>query len=89
MKAGYKTAPQKKSKSTSVKGYALSMPVEKSTLNLTEKDLPAIADWEVGKTYQVVLTVKEVSLSQDTRYGDGNKHATFEIQKAEVEEKDS
>lgn len=65
----------------------------KNILRLSEKELPEIKDWEVGKTYEVVLTVKQMSKRQgsewDTSADSKEVQATFEIVNVEVEEDDN
>jgi len=87
MKTGYRSTSKVKNKPSVTLGYT--MPEQSPTLWLTEKELPEIKDWKVGGTYQIALTVKEVAVSQDSRDSYPEKRATFEIKKAEVEEKDS
>jgi hypothetical protein len=62
----------------------------KPTISLSSKDLPEIADWKVGNTYEIVLTVKQTELRQGSEYDDwdegesGNSkttHARFKIMK--------
>lgn len=55
----------------------------KGTLTLSADLLPAIKDWEVGKTYHVTLKVKQTGLSQ---YSEKEPlRANFEVIKAETE----
>jgi hypothetical protein len=42
----------------------------KPTLSLDAKDLPAIKDWAVGKTYEVTVKAKLVFMSEGDEYGD-------------------
>ncbi len=39
-----------------------------STLDISEKDLPCIRDWEVGKRYLVQLSVESVGKNQGSLY---------------------
>lgn len=57
----------------------------KPTLYLSERDLPALKDWEVGKNYQILLKVRQISKSEQTKteYSPGGMNASFEIIKAE------
>jgi len=48
------------------------------SLHLSSKDLPAIKNWEVGKTYNINLEVKQTSMSEEMG---GDMHASFEIRK--------
>jgi hypothetical protein len=51
-------------------------PEYKPTIYFDDKQLPAIKDWEVGKTYVVAMKIKMVSL----RLSEHNKRsATFEV----------
>lgn len=89
MKTGYKDATKSKVKLNAVKGYAVgTMGEYKPTLSLTTKELPEIANWKVGETYEIVLKVKQTSLSQDEYDGTKKTRASFEIQNASVEEKE-
>ena len=47
------------------------------SLHLSDKDLPAIKKWKVGKTYNLTVQVRQTSLSVDDR----GTHASFEIRK--------
>jgi len=40
----------------------------KPTLSLDAKDLPAIKDWKVGKSYKIEVTAKMVSMSEGNEY---------------------
>jgi hypothetical protein len=64
----------------------------KNTLRLSDKELPDIKDWEVGKEYEVVLTVKMIAKRQgsewDTSSDNKEVNATFEITEAETEEEE-
>lgn len=62
----------------------------KPSISLSSKDLPEIADWKVGNTYEIILTVKQTELRQGDEYDDwdenGSKsskttHARFKILK--------
>ncbi len=53
-----------------------------SMIHLNSSDLPEIKEWKVGKTYKIVLEVKQISLSQDSYGGKTNHSAGFEIVKA-------
>lgn len=56
---------------------------EKPTISLDSKTLPAIKKWQVGKTYEVHLKIREKSVRED--YTDKKvQHATFEVNSAEV-----
>ena len=48
------------------------------SIHLTSKDLPEIKEWEVGKTYHLVLEVKEKSKTEETP---GSISASFDIVK--------
>lgn len=87
MKTGYKSTAKPKSKAVAVKGYTSeSIDDYKPTFTLTTKDLPDIADWKVGETYEINLKVKQVSLSQDNYDGQNKTRASFEIQSASTGE---
>ena len=56
----------------------------KPEFGLDVKDLPAIKKWEVGKTYKLKMTVKQVSKSEnDNEDYDPGLHARFKITKIE------
>lgn len=42
----------------------------KPSLSIDSKDLPAIKDWKIGKTYELVVKVKLVNLSLGDGYDD-------------------
>lgn len=52
------------------------------TVTLSTKDLPAIKEWQVGKTYQLTLKVKQMAMRQ---YKDQPTTADFEILKVKSE----
>ena len=57
------------------------------TFHVTDKELPAIKDWEVGEEYMVVLAGAElVSLSQDEMDGKKKWNAMFRV--SQVKEMD-
>lgn len=41
----------------------------KPSLSIDAKDLPAIKDWKIGKTYDLCVQVKMVSIDADDEYG--------------------
>ncbi len=53
------------------------------TIYLTEKELPDIKDWEVGKKYGLELSVRQVSRHEDEK---GGVEGSFAILKAESDE---
>jgi len=57
----------------------------KPTISLDSKVLPAIKEWRVGKTYEIHLKIREISVHEDD-LADNKKqlHASFEVVKAEV-----
>lgn len=55
-----------------------------SMIHLTEKELPSIKDWNVGKSYSLNLKVKQKSKSE----GPDGMSASFEIEEATPEEID-
>ena len=63
-----------------------------STLQLDEGDLKEIKDWQVGKEYEIKLTVKCIGLSSKGEFAppddsDADKvHARFEVVEAECDE---
>lgn len=65
-----------------------------STLQLDEGDLKELKDWQVGKEYEVKLTVKCVGMSSKGEFAppddsDAEKvHARFEVVEAEYEEEE-
>jgi hypothetical protein len=85
IKSGYK---QSKTKSLA-KGYLGDTPSEmKPTISFTDKELPELAKWKVGKTYNLSVEVKQVSLSQDNYDGKQQHRASFEVINVTPEEKD-
>lgn len=62
------------------------MPEMKPTVYVSDKDLPAIKDWKIGETYEMLVQVKMTSVSQHER---GRTNAVLQIQDMMVpEEKD-
>lgn len=60
-----------------------------SMVTLTDKDLPAIEDWEVGDTYDVSLKLELVSMSKGDYMGSGNDYeARFKVLSAETEDEE-
>lgn len=61
-----------------------------SMLDLDEGDLPEVKDWQVGRTYKVMLTIKQVSSSTNSMpmndTDKGKVHGRFEVVKAESED---
>lgn len=55
----------------------------KPTISLDSKVLPKIKDWKVGKTYEVYLKIRQVSVHEDDYDGKKYLHASFEVVKAE------
>lgn len=50
------------------------------TINLSDKDLPEIKDWEVGKTYHLMMVVEQTSLRKNEFLeSDKEFHASFNI----------
>lgn len=63
-----------------------SKPMEmKPTLQLGEKDLPAIKDWKVGGKYKIVVEVEQTRLSKGEYDFDESSElkASFKVLKAE------
>lgn len=57
-------------------------PVYKPIFSISDKDLPAIKEWNVGKKYNMELEVEMVSISKGDVFGEGNKdshEARFKI----------
>ncbi len=50
------------------------------SFSLTEKDLPAIKNWRVGKKYKLEIEVEQVAMSKD-EYGKSPMEARFKIHK--------
>lgn len=77
MKSGYKP-----NGSASLKGYDSSP--SKPYLSLTTKDLPDIKSWEVGKSYDVKMTIKQTVTHQ---YSDGQPtSASFDVTSIEPDD---
>ena len=51
------------------------------SLHLTSEDLSEIKNWEVGKTYKLVLEVKQTSKAQ---YSKGRIDGSFDVKGIEV-----
>lgn len=74
-----------KKRSTSEGMMVTSEPYKKPkpSLMLTDKDLPAIKDWKVGKTYNMEIVVKMVHRAEGSEYeferSDSDHRAKFEI----------
>jgi len=64
----------------------------KPTFTLTEKELPEIKDWKVGKKYTITLDVEQVSAEKGDSYFDEDSskqlRARFKILKAYCEDED-
>ena len=54
---------------------------ELPSFSLTEKDLPAIKNWQVGKKYKLEIEVEQVSLSKDEYMMGEPISARFKIHK--------
>lgn len=52
-------------------------------LDLSSDEIPQIKDWEVGKSYKIVLEVKQTSKREDK---DKKISACFEVRKVGVED---
>ena len=68
-----------------IKGESMGVAMEASarmlpSFSLTEKDLPAIRNWQVGKKYKLEVEVEQVSMSKD-EYGKSPMTAHFKIHK--------
>lgn len=50
------------------------------TFNLTEKDLPEIKEWKVGKKYKLEIEVEQIAVSKN-EYGKSPMTARFRIHK--------
>lgn len=84
-KSGYKKSTAKSLKA----GYLGDSPSEmKPTISFTDKELPELAKWKVGKTYTVKVSMKQVSLSQDNYDGKEQHRASFEIMDVKPEDKE-
>lgn len=71
----------------SVKEVMVSAHQVKPTITFTEKELPEIKDWKVGKKYELVVSVEMVGLEKDE--WDKNKlSARFKVNRVEQEEDD-
>lgn len=55
------------------------MPVYPSTVDIKEAQLPEIADWKIGETYEVTMKLKMRSISEGGWDGKQPMRATFEI----------
>jgi hypothetical protein len=72
-------------KTLKVDSMAAEMPHKSlPSLYLTAEDLPAIKDWEVGKTYELAIKVIQTSKNQDEVNGKKNLSARFEIKGIKV-----
>lgn len=82
MKAGYKkTSP----KVANVKGYAMPAEDMRPRLSLDSNTLPDVKNWKVGKTYTVILELKQTGLHE--QYGGTGLCADFEVIGARPESK--
>lgn len=55
----------------------------KPQLMLTARELPAIKNWKVGKKYQIIIDVEQVSISKGDEWDDEKGlRARFEVLKA-------
>ncbi len=62
------------------------MPTQsKPSMYISSKDLPELKKWKVGESYDLIVNVKQVSLSQNS---DGTMNGTFEVQNIIAAEKD-
>lgn len=69
-------------------GYMARPKVERNRpeFSITEKDLPAIKDWEVGKRYSIEVNAEMVSHSKGGFMSDGKEHeARFRIMSVDCE----
>ena len=59
------------------------------SIYFNEKELPAIKDWSVGKTYKVEIEIEQTGM-RVIDYGEnkGKIEATFRVSKVGVEDKD-
>ena len=60
------------------------IPEMKPSLYLSDKDLPEVADWEVGHEYKLLVEVKQTSKSINEYEGKKKMTATFEIAKVKA-----
>lgn len=67
---GYKDTKPSKTVTLGFSGESAPQP----TLYLTDKDLPELKTWDIGKTYNLEITVKLISRSE--REYDGKKEMT-------------
>jgi len=62
------------------------MPTQlKPSMYISSKDLPELKKWKVGESYDLIVNVKQTSLTQNT---DGTMEGRFEIQNIISAEKD-
>ena len=64
------------------KHEGVDMPVENEyppTIHLTDKQGPEIKDWSVGKSYQMIVEVKQTSMSENKDGKEVRVDASFEI----------
>ena len=54
-------------------------------LDLSSDEIPEVKSWKVGKTYKIMLEVKQVSMREDK---DKKISACFEVRKVGVEDKE-
>ena len=57
-----------------------------TTVRLSEKEVPDIKNWEIGKEYEVKLKLKQMSKSEDDMGVSGNFEVVNEDGKKEAED---
>lgn len=53
------------------------MPTMKPTMYISSKQLPALKDWKVGESYDLIVSVKQIGLHENS---DGSMSGDFEIE---------
>lgn len=86
MKKGYAKEQGKKSPMGRLKkGYDMAEPEEMpATIHFSDKDLPELKSWDVGKTYKVTVEMEQTSKNIH-EHGEGKRtNGTFEVKSIKV-----
>lgn len=86
MKKGYAKELGKKSPIGRLrKGYDLVEPEEMAaTIHLSDKDLPELKSWEVGKIYKVTVEMEQTGMNIHEHDGKRRTNGTFEVKSIKV-----
>ena len=86
MKKGYsKEAGSKPLKGRVKKGYDLAEPEEMpATIYLSDKDLPELKRWDVGKSYKVIVEMEQTGKNINEHGSTKRTNGTFEVKSIKV-----